>query len=130
MYGRQNSSITTICNRVDASTSTKAVSTTVDTQEQQLPQDGERVWFMNDYLLKFFGRIEKRPIGMRGFMVMDDLQDSQESVVLTFWKRKEDMDSFYKPDNKILNDLVEKLKPSFEHSPMRKDYQVAKFKVW
>jgi len=28
-----------------------------------------------------------------------------------------------------LADLVEKLKPSFEQSPVRKDYQVSKFKV-
>jgi hypothetical protein len=28
-----------------------------------------------------------------------------------------------------LSDLVEKLKPSFEQLPVRKDYQVAKFKV-
>ena len=59
---------------------------------------------------------------------MDDLQDLQESIVLTFWERKEDMDSFYKSD-KPLGDLVEKLKPSFEQPPVRKDYQVAKFKV-
>lgn len=84
---------------------------------------------MTNVLLEFFEEIEK-PTGMRGFMVIDDLQDLQESIVLTFWERKEDMDSFYKPDNNALSDLVEKLKPSFEHSPIRKDYQVAKFKVW
>jgi hypothetical protein len=50
--------------------------------------------------------------------------------VLTLWERKEDMDSFYKSENSALSGLVEKLKPSFEYSPVRKDYQVAKFKVW
>ena len=40
------------------------------------------------------------------------------------------MDSFYKSDNKPLGDLVEKLRPSFEQMPVRKDYQVGKFKVW
>ena len=80
-------------------------------------------------LLEFFEKIEEKPMGMKGFMVMDDLQDLQESIVLTFWERKEDMDSFYKSDNNALSELVEKLKPSFEHSPVRKDYQVAKFKV-
>jgi hypothetical protein len=39
------------------------------------------------------------------------------------------MDEFYKSDNKALTDLVEKLKPSFEQLPIRKDYQVAEFKV-
>ena len=79
-------------------------------------------------LLEFFEELEEKPTGMRGFMIMDDLQDLQESIVLTFWERKEDMDSFYKSD-KPLGDLVEKLKPSFEQPPVRKDYQVAKFKV-
>ena len=80
-------------------------------------------------LLEFFEEIEEKPTGMKGFMVMDDLEDLQESIVLTFWERKEDMDSFYKPENKALYDLVEKLNPSFEQSPVRKDYHVSKFKV-
>jgi heme-degrading monooxygenase HmoA len=80
-------------------------------------------------LLEFFKELEEKSIGMRGFMIIDDLQDLQESIVLTFWERKEDMDSFYKSDNKLLVDLVEKLKPSFQQLPVRKDYQVAKFKV-
>ena len=50
-------------------------------------------------------------------------------LVITFWERKEDMDEFYKSDNKALTDLVEKLNPSFEQLPTRKDYQVAEFKV-
>lgn len=85
---------------------------------------------VTDVLLKFFEKIERKPMGMKGFMVMDDLQDSQESIVITFWEKKEEMDFFYKPDSNVLGDLVEKLKPSFEHSPERKDYEIAKFKVW
>ena len=80
-------------------------------------------------MLLDFEEIKDKSTGMKGFMVMDDLQDIQESVVLTFWERKEDMDSFYKPQNRILSDLVEKLNPSFEQLPVRKDYHVAKFKV-
>jgi heme-degrading monooxygenase HmoA len=80
-------------------------------------------------LLEFFEEIEEKPTGMKGFMIMDDLEDLQESIVLTFWERKEDMDSFYKPENKALYDLVEKLNPSFEQLPVRKDYHVSKFKV-
>jgi hypothetical protein len=57
------------------------------------------------------------------------LEDLQESIVLTFWERNEDMDSFYKPENKALYDLVEKLNPSFEQLPVRKGYHVSKFKV-
>jgi heme-degrading monooxygenase HmoA len=80
-------------------------------------------------LLEFFKALAEKPTGMKGFLVMDDIQDFQESVVITFWERKEDMDEFYESDNKALTDLVEKLKPSFEQLPIRKDYQVARFKV-
>jgi len=80
-------------------------------------------------LLEFFEEIEEKPTGMKGFMIMDDLEDLQESIVLTFWERKEDMDSFYKPENNASYDLVEKLNPSFEQLPVRKDYHVSKSKV-
>jgi heme-degrading monooxygenase HmoA len=80
-------------------------------------------------LLDFFEEIKDKSTGMKGFMVMDDMQDIQEPVILTFWERREDMDSFYKPENKVLSNLVEKLNPSFEQLPVRKDYHVAKFKV-
>jgi heme-degrading monooxygenase HmoA len=80
-------------------------------------------------LLEFFEEIKHTSTGMTGFMIIDDLQDIQESVVLTFWERKEDMDSFYKPENNLLSALVEKLNPSFEQLPVRKDYHVAKFEV-
>ena len=80
-------------------------------------------------LLEFFEAIKDNSTGMKGFMVMDDLEDLQESIVLTFWERKEDMESFYKPENKALYGLVEKLNPSFEQLPVRKGYHVSKFKV-
>ena len=50
-------------------------------------------------LLEFFKDLEGKATGMRGFVVMDNVQESQESVVLTFWETKEDMDAFYQPDN-------------------------------
>ena len=84
---------------------------------------------ITNMFLEFFDEVEKKPTGMKGFMVIDDLQNSQECIVLTFWEKKEDMDSFYNSNNNALSDLVEKLKPSFEHSPVRKDYQVVKLKV-
>jgi heme-degrading monooxygenase HmoA len=80
-------------------------------------------------LLEFFEEIKDKSTGMKGFIVLDDLQDIQEYVVLTFWERRKDMDSFYKPENKVLSDLVKKLNPSFEQLPVRKDYHVAKFKA-
>lgn len=80
-------------------------------------------------LLEFFNELEGKATGMRGFVVMDGIQDLQESIVLTFWETKEDMDAFYQPNNRTLSDLVEKLKPLFEELPIRKDYQIAMFKV-
>src|SRR2546423_13270462 len=80
-------------------------------------------------ITNIFEEIKDKSTGMKGFMVMDDLQDLQVSIVLTFWERKEDMDYFYKPENKFLSDLVEKLNRSFEQSPVRKDHHIAKFKV-
>jgi hypothetical protein len=80
-------------------------------------------------LLDFFEEIKDESTGMKGFMLMDDLEDIRESIVLTLWERREDMDSFYKPENKLLSNLVKKLNPSFEQLPVRKDYQVAKFKA-
>ncbi len=44
---------------------------------------------------------------------MDSLEDPSESIVLTFWETKEEMDNFYQVDNRLLSDLVEKLKPLF-----------------
>ena len=80
-------------------------------------------------LLEYFKEHEGKVRGMKGFAVLDNIYDSQESIVLTFWDNKEDMDAFYHPDSKILSDLVDKLKPSFEQPPERKDYEVIKFKL-
>ena len=66
---------------------------------------------------------------MKGFIVMDSLEDPSQFVVLTFWETKEDMDKFYQSENHLLSGLVEKLKPSFEILPERIDYKVSDFKI-
>ena len=53
-------------------------------------------------ITNIFEEIKGKSTGMNGFMVMDDLQDLQESIVLTFWERKDDMDSFY--ESNIMNE--------------------------
>ena len=53
-------------------------------------------------ITNIFEEIKGKSTGMKGFMVMDDLQDLQESIVLTFWERKDDMDSFY--ESNIMNE--------------------------
>lgn len=80
-------------------------------------------------LLEYFREHEGKVKGMKGFVVLDNIQDPQESVVLTFWENNEDMDAFYHPDNEILSNLIEKLKPTIEEPPERKDYQVIEFKI-
>ena len=79
-------------------------------------------------ILEFFRVVQMKDTQMKGFIVMDSLEDPSESLVLTFWETKKDMDEFYQTDNHLLSDLVEKLKPSFEIMPERKSYQVSDFK--
>ncbi|WP_458746382.1 antibiotic biosynthesis monooxygenase family protein [Candidatus Nitrosocosmicus sp. T] len=79
-------------------------------------------------ILDFLKGIETQESKMKGFIVMDSLEDPSESIVLTFWESREDMDKFYQPENHLLSDLVEKLKPSFEILPERRDYKVLTLK--
>ncbi len=60
---------------------------------------------------------------------MDSLEDHSESIVLTFWETKEEMDNFYQVGNHLLSDLVEKLEPSFQTLPERRGYQVSDFQI-
>ena len=57
-------------------------------------------------LREFFEGINKKIKGMKGFIIMDNLQNAQETVVVTLWETKEDMDKYYREDNKLLSDLV------------------------
>ena len=75
--------------------------------------------------MEFFKEVQSQVNKMKGFIVMDRVDDPSESIVLTFWESKEDMDKFYQTDNGILADLVEKLKPSFESLQERVEYQVS-----
>ena len=80
-------------------------------------------------ILEFFKVVQTEDTKMKGFIAMDSLEDPSESIVLTFWETKKDMDEFYQKDNRLLSDLVEKLKPFFEIMPERKSYQVSDFKI-
>ncbi|MDQ6668817.1 MAG: hypothetical protein M3Y53_11425 [Thermoproteota archaeon] len=44
--------------------------------------------------MEFFGKLEGKVKGIKGFLITDNLKDSQESTVLTFWETKGDMDAF------------------------------------
>jgi heme-degrading monooxygenase HmoA len=52
---------------------------------------------------------------------MENIEHDKETVVLTIWENKEDMENYYSKDNKILSDLVDKVKPIFEQMPERSD---------
>lgn len=80
-------------------------------------------------ILEFFKEVQTQESKMKGYIVMDSLEEPSESIVLTFWETKEDMDNFYQADNRLLSGLVNKLKPSFETLPERRGYQVSDFKI-
>ena len=80
-------------------------------------------------ILEFFKKVHVQESKMKGFIVMDSLEDPSESIVLTFWETKEEMDDFYKVDNRLLSDLVEKLKPIFEILPERRGYHVSDLQI-
>ncbi len=75
---------------------------------------------------EFFSTIRKGDLGkkMRGHIILDSTNDIPESIILTFWETREDMDKFYSPQNKVLASLVERAKPLFEKMPERTDYSV------
>jgi len=81
-------------------------------------------------ILEFFKMVQLQEIKMKGFIVMDSLENTSESIVLTFWETKEDMDKFYHADNHLLSDLVEKLEPIFETLPERRSYQISDIQIW
>lgn len=76
---------------------------------------------------EFFDGIRKEELGkeMRGHIILDSTSDFLESIVLTFWDTREDMDKFYSMQNKALANLVERAKPLFEKMPERTDYTVS-----
>ena len=70
-------------------------------------------------LLDFFDSIEGTVKGMKGYLVMDNLKEAEEMLVLTFWETRQDMDEFYKPDNKALSDFVKSTQSMLEQPPQR-----------
>jgi hypothetical protein len=42
-------------------------------------------------LLDFFSHLQGKVKGMAGYVIMDNINDEQETIVLTFWNTKEEM---------------------------------------
>lgn len=92
-------------------------------KDRDRKEEGKKV------LLEFFKVNERVINGLTGFLIMDSETDPKESIVLTFWKSKESMTTFYNEENSILTWLVNKLKPLFSDMPVRLDYKVTLFKT-
>jgi heme-degrading monooxygenase HmoA len=80
---------------------------------------------------EFFASVRNEEIGkqMRGHIILDSIGDIRESIVLTFWETREDMDKFYSSQNKALDKLVKRAKPLFEKMPKRTDYAVSELSL-
>ena len=80
---------------------------------------------------EFFGSVRKEELGkeMRGHIILDSTSDIRESIILTFWETREDMDNFYSIQNRGLSNLVNRAKPLFEKMPERTDYSVSELSV-
>lgn len=79
-------------------------------------------------LFEFFDKLEGKVKGMKGYVILENANDPQEMLILTFWQTREDMNTFYNPDNKILTELVEKSKPYLEMMPERTDFKAIRAK--
>src|SRR5687767_10439001 len=80
---------------------------------------------------EFFKSIKKEEFGkyMKGHIILESTGDIQESIILTFWETREDMDNFYSIQNRGLSNLVNRAKPLFEKMPERTDYSVSELSV-
>ncbi|CAN5539544.1 hypothetical protein BH18THE1_BH18THE1_13060 [soil metagenome] len=73
---------------------------------------------------EFFTAIQGKVSGFKGYIILENDEDSDEMLVLTLWASKEDMDNYYSNSNKRLSSLVEEVKPTFEKMPERISYNV------
>jgi len=74
---------------------------------------------------EFFATIQGKEKGFKGFMILENEKDSHETLVLTLWNSRGDMDNYYSNTNKKLSSLVDEVKPIFEKMPERITYNVA-----
>jgi len=78
---------------------------------------------------EFFEDIKGTVKGLKGYSILENIENDRETIVLTFWENREDMEKYYSKDNDILSELVEKVKPMFEQMPERSDYKIALFEI-
>ena len=73
---------------------------------------------------EFFASIHGKVSGLKGYTILENSDDNKETLVLTFWGSKVDMDNYYSNGNSSLSNLVEEVKPMFEKMPERISYNV------
>ena len=74
---------------------------------------------------EFFATIQGKERGFKGYIILENDEDSNETLVLTLWTSKERMENYYSNANDRLSSLVEEVKPMFEKTPERISYNVA-----
>jgi len=78
---------------------------------------------------EFFASIQGKVSGFKGYTILENSDDKKETLVLTFWVSKGDMDNYYSTGNSSLSSLVEEVKPMFEKMPERITYNVVSLDV-
>lgn len=78
---------------------------------------------------EFFTSIHGKVSGLKGYTILENSDDNNEILVLTYWGSKEDMDNYYSNGNSSLSRLVEEVKPMFEKMPERISYNIVSLDV-
>ena len=84
---------------------------------------------VTDIFKEFFESIKGTVKGLKGYAILENIENDKETIVLTFWDNRKDMENYYSKDNNILSELVEKVKPMFEQIPERSDYKITLFEI-
>jgi heme-degrading monooxygenase HmoA len=58
---------------------------------------------------EFFASIHGKVSGLKGYTILENSDDNNETLVLTYWRSKVDMDNYYSNGNSSLSSLVEEV---------------------
>lgn len=50
---------------------------------------------------EFFEDIKGTVKELKGYAVLENIENDKETIVLTFWENRKDMENYYSKDNKI-----------------------------
>jgi hypothetical protein len=64
---------------------------------------------------------------LKGYAILENIENDRETIVLTFWDTIADKENYYSKHSKILSDQVDKVKKMFEQMPERSDYKITLF---